>query len=134
MFDAGGRQSREVHVTVQSLPEVSVMPPMLPFTRGDNLTVSCISQGFPYPTLAWWKDDESLAEAMETLTEQKVNLHVLFATQEDEGEYTCTATASSGTGTLRPLNTKSTSPMNYTTASPVHPVTTPNIYHVYTPD
>ena len=98
VFVTGGRQSREVHVTVQSPPEVSVEPEVLPFARGENLILSCSGQGLPHPTLTWSKGNVSLTEATDTVTPQESNLHVSLATREDEGIYTCTATSSAGTG------------------------------------
>ncbi|KAG0728610.1 Hemicentin-1 [Chionoecetes opilio] len=96
----GGRQSREVYVTVHSLPGVSVIPEVLPFRRGDNLTLSCVGQGSPLPSLAWWRGNVSLTEATEAVTPQKINLHMSSVTREDEGTYVCTATTMAGTGKL----------------------------------
>ena len=100
VFGVGGRQSREIHVTIQSLPEVTVVPEVLGFRRGENLTLSCLGHGLPHPTLTWFRDSVSLTEPTDGSVSQS-DLHVSLATQEDEGMYTCTASSSSGTGKLR---------------------------------
>lgn len=100
MFVIGGRQSREIHVIVQSLPEVTAVPEVLGYRRGENLTLSCLGQGLPHPTLIWSRDGVSLTEPTDGSASQ-VDLHVTLATHEDEGAYTCTASSSSGTGKSR---------------------------------
>ncbi|MPC08143.1 Hemicentin-1 [Portunus trituberculatus] len=109
----GGRQSREVHVTVQSLPEVTVLPEVLGYRRGDNITLSCLGQGLPHPILTWSRDDVSLTESTDGSASQ-IELHVSLATRDDEGMYTCTASSSSGTATA-------VSTLRYTEAPQVVP-------------
>ncbi|XP_063876640.1 hemicentin-1-like isoform X2 [Scylla paramamosain] len=109
----GGRQSRELHVTVQSLPEVTVVPEVLGYRRGENVTLSCLGQGLPYPTLTWSRDDMSLTEPTNGSASQ-IDLHVSLATREDEGTYTCTASSSSGTA-------RAVSTLRYTEAPQVVP-------------
>lgn len=92
----GGRQSREIKVTLSSLPEVTVVLETLSYRRGENLTLSCLGQGLPHPTLTWSRDGVPLTEPTAGSASQ-VDLHVTLATHEDEGAYTCTASSSSGT-------------------------------------
>ncbi|XP_069163060.1 hemicentin-1 isoform X2 [Procambarus clarkii] len=94
----GGRRSREVHVSVMAPPEVSVVPEVVPYRAGDNITVSCIARGFPEPDVNWWREDTLLTggsgKIVATTTRK---LHLYHAYPDDGGPYTCSATNSAGT-------------------------------------
>lgn len=93
----GGRSSREVHVSVQSPPELLVVPEVVPYQTGDNISVLCIARGFPQPRISWLKQDTSLPDSRLSATDDK--LRIVAALPGDQGHYTCTATNSAGTGT-----------------------------------
>ncbi|XP_063600047.1 hemicentin-1-like [Penaeus indicus] len=93
----GGRSSREVHVSVQSPPQVTVVPEVAPFSAGDNVTVSCVARGFPEPQVSWRRYDVQIGRSYTRVREDEGHeLHVANAVHDDEGPYVCMASSSAG--------------------------------------
>lgn len=86
-------------MTVLAPPEVSVVPDLVLYQAGDNISISCIARGFPDPTINWWREDILLTGAdWRIIASDDYKLHFFFANVDDEGPYTCSATNSAGTG------------------------------------
>uniref|UniRef100_A0A2K6K1Q6 Hemicentin-2 n=1 Tax=Rhinopithecus bieti TaxID=61621 RepID=A0A2K6K1Q6_RHIBE len=85
-----GTAGAEVEVSVHEFPSVSII-------GGENITapflqpvtLQCIGDGVPTPSLRWWKDGVALAAFGGNLQIEKVDLR-------DEGIYTCAATNLAG--------------------------------------
>uniref|UniRef100_A0A2K5KA06 Hemicentin-2 n=1 Tax=Colobus angolensis palliatus TaxID=336983 RepID=A0A2K5KA06_COLAP len=85
-----GTAGAEVEVSVHEFPSVSII-------GGENITASflqsvtlqCVGDGVPTPSLRWWKDGVALAAFGGNLQIEKVDLR-------DEGIYTCAATNLAG--------------------------------------
>ncbi|XP_071515843.1 hemicentin-1-like [Panulirus ornatus] len=94
----GGRRSREVHVSVLAPPEVSVVPELVLYQTGNNISISCIAHGLPDPSIDWWREDILLTGSNgRIIAADNHELHIFFAHPDDEGPYTCSATNSAGT-------------------------------------
>ncbi|KAK7078505.1 hypothetical protein SK128_000027, partial [Halocaridina rubra] len=95
----GGRRAREIHVSVQSPPEVAVLPEMVPFREGENISVSCISRGFPKPRVEWWSGEIILTGTQGRMSAEESDqiLKIQSARQNDAGIYTCKAYSTAGT-------------------------------------
>ncbi|XP_066942937.1 hemicentin-1-like isoform X1 [Macrobrachium rosenbergii] len=94
----GGRRAREIHVSVQSPPEISVVPERARFKAGDEISISCISRGFPRPRVEWWKGDVILTGMPGRVTADEGDqvLQISRAQPDDAGQYTCKAYNSAG--------------------------------------
>ncbi|XP_068231428.1 hemicentin-1-like [Palaemon carinicauda] len=94
----GGKRAREIHVSLQSPPEVFVVPDRARFEAGDEISINCISRGFPIPRVEWWKGDVLLTgmvgRVMADADDQV--LQISRAQPEDAGQYTCKAYNSAG--------------------------------------
>nr|XP_021529801.1 hemicentin-2 [Aotus nancymaae] len=85
-----GTAGAEVDVSVHEFPSVNII-------GGENITapflqpvtLQCIGDGVPTPSIRWWKDGVALAASGGNLQIEKVDLR-------DEGIYTCAATNLAG--------------------------------------
>ncbi|XP_076053538.1 hemicentin-1-like, partial [Oratosquilla oratoria] len=95
----GGQVSREIYLSVQSPPEVSVIPEVVIFKAEENFSASCIARGFPEPKVYWRKGDEVIdgsSSSQKVTVDKDRTLRVTRAQPVDEGRYTCVAQSSAG--------------------------------------
>ena len=55
---------------------------------GQNVTLTCLSDGVPTPTLTWYKPD---GIELNTVTAKESTVQVLLRDEQDFGEYKCVA-------------------------------------------
>ncbi|XP_035116320.2 hemicentin-2 isoform X8 [Callithrix jacchus] len=85
-----GTAGAEVDVSVHEFPSVNIIGSQnitAPFLQ--PVTLQCIGDGVPTPSIRWWKDGVALAASGGNLQIEKVDLR-------DEGIYTCAATNLAG--------------------------------------
>ena len=70
-------------------PFVTIHPPTMTYQAGDNVSIKCQVNGFPFPSLMWYKDGLQL-ESSEKISSNNDGLLVIRNAQLlDAGEYEC---------------------------------------------
>uniref|UniRef100_A0AAY5F5D4 Neural cell adhesion molecule L1 n=1 Tax=Electrophorus electricus TaxID=8005 RepID=A0AAY5F5D4_ELEEL len=67
--------------------------------RGQSLDLECIVQGVPTPSVQWVRKDDALSESRTSKDSFDRLLHFTSISENDDGEYQCSATNSQGTST-----------------------------------
>ncbi|ROL43461.1 Hemicentin-1, partial [Anabarilius grahami] len=65
-----------------------------------SVTLQCHSEGFPTPSITWYKDGQPLSESVRQRVLSTGALQIAFAQPGDTGRYTCTAANVAGTTSL----------------------------------
>ncbi|XP_058455699.1 papilin isoform X2 [Malaya genurostris] len=61
------------------------------FAPNSNITIRCITEGYPRPTVNWYKDGRIMEPSNRVLIEDDNTLHVFGALPTDAGAYKCLA-------------------------------------------
>nr|XP_051676343.1 hemicentin-1 isoform X2 [Oryctolagus cuniculus] len=97
--NTAGDHRKEFEVTVHVPPTIkSSGPPERTVVKHKPVTLQCIANGIPNPSLTWLKDDQPVNTAQGNLKVQSSGrvLHIAQALLEDAGRYTCVATSAAG--------------------------------------
>ncbi|XP_071341314.1 vascular endothelial growth factor receptor 1 isoform X2 [Trachinotus anak] len=94
---------QETHLDTQVVVTI-LEPPVLRNNLTDctvnvssSVTLSCLSQGVPPPTITWYKDEHTLSQGSGiVISPEDGTLHIDRITVEDQGLYTCQATNQRG--------------------------------------
>ncbi len=65
-----------------------------------SVTLQCHSEGFPTPSITWYKNGQLLSESVRQRVLSTGALQIAFAQPGDTGRYTCTAANVAGTTSL----------------------------------
>ncbi|KTF76822.1 hypothetical protein cypCar_00021533 [Cyprinus carpio] len=65
-----------------------------------SVTLQCHSEGFPTPSITWYKNGQPLSESLRQRVLSTGALQIAFAQPGDTGRYTCTAANVAGTTSL----------------------------------
>lgn len=65
-----------------------------------SVTLQCHSEGFPTPSITWYKDGQPLSESVHQRVLSTGALQITFSQPGDTGRYTCTAANVAGTTSL----------------------------------
>lgn len=65
-----------------------------------SVTLQCHSEGFPTPSITWYKDGKPLSESVHQRVLSTGALQIAFSQPGDTGRYTCTAANVAGTTSL----------------------------------
>ena len=82
---------------VSVLPEIVRPPATAAVQVGDPVTLTCVSEGIPPPTVTFYFNDEEMKE--DDLITINTTSHIMTITRVDkshEGEYRCSATNVAG--------------------------------------
>ncbi|ETE60133.1 Hemicentin-1, partial [Ophiophagus hannah] len=65
--------------------------------KGNPVSLMCLANGIPTPTISWLKDGQTLSRNLHVAFEnQKMGLHILNSEINDSGRYTCIASNEAG--------------------------------------
>lgn len=65
-----------------------------------SVTLQCETEGYPTPSVSWYKDGKSLSHSVRQRVLSSGSLHIVFAQPGDTGIYTCTAANVAGSLSL----------------------------------
>ncbi|XP_053341492.1 hemicentin-1 [Clarias gariepinus] len=65
-----------------------------------SVTLQCETEGYPIPSVSWYKDGKPLSESVHQRVLSSGSLHIVFAQPGDTGIYTCTAANVAGSLSL----------------------------------
>ncbi|KAI5614770.1 hemicentin-1 isoform X1 [Silurus asotus] len=65
-----------------------------------SVTLLCETEGYPTPSVSWYKDGKALPESVHQRVLSSGSLHIVFAQPRDTGKYTCTAANVAGSLSL----------------------------------
>ncbi|VTJ81530.1 Hypothetical predicted protein, partial [Marmota monax] len=97
--NTAGDHRKEFEVTVHVPPTIkSSGPPERAVVKSKPVTLQCIANGIPHPSITWLKDDQPVNTAQGNLKIQSSGrvLQIAKALLEDAGRYTCVATNAAG--------------------------------------
>ncbi|XP_078604169.1 hemicentin-1-like isoform X2 [Branchiostoma floridae x Branchiostoma japonicum] len=97
--NSAGESHKVFNISVIVKPQISGLEPPSPMIVqvGTSLSLECISNGVPAPTVQWRKDGALLSsDGRLTLLSRGQLLNIDTAIQNDEGLYTCTASNEGG--------------------------------------
>ncbi|KAM4812745.1 hemicentin-1 [Urocitellus parryii] len=97
--NTAGNHRKEFEVTVHVPPTIkSSGPPERAVVKSKPVTLQCIANGIPHPSITWLKDDQPVNTAQGNLKIQSSGrvLQIAKALLEDAGRYTCVATNAAG--------------------------------------
>ncbi|XP_043238684.1 hemicentin-1-like isoform X2 [Amphibalanus amphitrite] len=90
-----GRDTAPVTLNIGSAPVIIVRDYDVPIAYGGSTTLPCVAVGSPEPTVRWSRPGQRLTDVTDAGT-----LNIDYATMDDAGPYTCTATNEYGTDTV----------------------------------
>ncbi|XP_078687492.1 hemicentin-1-like isoform X2 [Branchiostoma floridae x Branchiostoma belcheri] len=97
--NSAGESNKNFNISVLVKPQISGPEPPTPMIVqvGTSLSLECISNGVPAPTVQWRKDGALLSsDGRLTLLSRGQLLNINTAIQNDEGLYTCVASNEGG--------------------------------------
>ncbi|XP_036351171.2 hemicentin-1 [Ochotona princeps] len=97
--NAAGDHGKAFEVTVHVPPTIkSSGVPERTVLKHRAVTLQCVANGVPQPSLTWLKDDQPVSTAQGSLQIQSSGrvLHIAQTLLEDAGRYTCVATNAAG--------------------------------------
>lgn len=65
-----------------------------------SVTLQCETEGYPIPSVSWYKDGKPLSESVHQRVLSSGSLHIVFTQPGDTGIYTCTAANVAGSLSL----------------------------------
>lgn len=89
------------------LPFIFIVPPVISSRTKSysvavdgSVTLQCETEGYPTPSVSWYKDGKPLFESVRQRVLSSGSLHIVFAQPGDMGIYTCTAANVAGSLSL----------------------------------
>ncbi|KAM3875993.1 hemicentin-1 [Diretmus argenteus] len=95
----GGVTVKQVYLTVQEVPRVSVEPRNQTFMTGQEVRISCSASGYPPPRLVWTHNDMFIMGSNRHRMAPEGMLLIRNMEQKDGGVYGCLASNQAGTDT-----------------------------------
>jgi hypothetical protein len=85
---------------------------------GNPIAINCEANGFPKPTITWFKGKNKSSKEFQAITmRSKTTLTVNFATPDDEGYYMCQANNEIGNGLKKIIHVNVNEPARFDYAS-----------------
>ena len=91
--------SRFFYAFFADKPKATLHPETQTKTEGDNVTLSCVADGNPVPTISWTKDGSSIDTSNNSkisFSANKTQLSITNVKRTYSGEYRCVAKNSLG--------------------------------------
>ncbi|TSL47575.1 Hemicentin-1 [Bagarius yarrelli] len=85
---------------VQVPPVITSSTKSYTIAMDGSLTLQCQTEGYPTPSVSWYKDGKPLSESVRQRVLSSGSLHIVFAQPTDTGLYTCTAANVAGSLSL----------------------------------
>lgn len=80
-----------VDVVVYEQPSVTIHPPIKTFQSGNSLSIKCRVNGFPAPSIMWYREGFPLQLSERIIVKEGGELVINNAQLSDAGDYECTA-------------------------------------------